>query len=483
MSNPSETQPTAQAGGHGLARYAFLVGVGAFATTFSQLRVTVGSLPTNHLLKDGFHLEKDQMALFFFWATFAWNLKPVAGVLTDAFPIFGTRRRHYMMLGATMAGVFWLVMGAVSFDYKLLLAAAVLMNCFTVLSSTVMGGMMVEAGQKFGAPGRISALRQVVQSVSQILGPMAGGYLAAYAYGWTTGVAAFTVLLLAVTTFFVHQEQQVTERPPLTEEEANRPRYRPPGAVIAGIVGLAVIATGLAISEDLRNIGISLLALESVLLIILGLAMVPSVNPVIVRAQGQLTQIFGSRTLWLGVFMLFLIYTVPGLNTALYYQQSEVFKFEDAFIGQLGSIEGAVGIVAALLYGVGCKRFTLRQLLIGGVASAAVATYGYMLYSQGTAPAIHGATAFTGVIAELALMDLAVRSTPKGCEALGFSLMMAIRNFGIAMSDVVGTSIMEKFDVSFNTMVIVNGTTTLIVLGFVFFLPASVVSRREGEAA
>ena len=120
---------------------------------------------------------------------------------------------------------------------------------------------------------------------------------------------------------------------------------------------------------------------------------------------------------------------------------------------------------------------------VGGVATAALTTYGYIFYAQDTAPFIHGSNAMTGVLAELALMDLAVRSTPKGCEALGFSLMMAIRNFGIAMSDVIGTSIMEKFHVPFSTMVIVNGTTTLIVLAFVIFLPRAIVDRREGEAA
>lgn len=482
MSESQPTTPPATAG-HGLGRYAFLVAIGAFATTFAQIKVTVASLPTNALLKDHFHLQKDQMALFFFWATFAWNLKPVAGVFTDAFPIFGTRRRHYMILGASMAGLCWLLMGALSYDYQLLMAAAVAMNCFTVLSSTVMGGMMVEAGQRYGAPGRIASLRQVVQSTAQILGPWAGGMLASYAYGYTTGVAAATVFLLAATTWFVHSEAPVAPSAPLTEAERAQPRYRPPAAVVAGLVGLAVVAGSLAMSEALRNIGISLLALETVLVLILGLALMPSQNPVIVRAQGQLTQIFNSRTLWLAVLMLLLIYTVPGLNTALYYEQTEVLKFDTVFIGSMGSLEGAVGVVAALGYGVACRRFSLLQLLVGGVSLTALATFSYTMYSAETAPWVHGVNAFFGVLAELALMDLAVRATPKGCEALGFSLMMATRNFGIAMSDVIGTEIMETFSVSFTKMVIVNASTTLLVLAFVVFLPRALMAQKEGQTA
>lgn len=480
---PAAAPPPADTG-HGLYRYAFLVGIGAFVTTFVQIRVTLGALPTNNLLKTGFLLKQDDMALFFFWATFAWNLKPVAGVLTDAFPIFGTRRRHYMMIGAVLAAASWLMMGAASGNYQLFLTAAIAMNTFTVLSSTVMGGMMVEAGQKFGAPGRISSLRQVVQSASQILGPTAGGILAGYAYGWTTGIAAGTLLLLAITTFVVHDEKQVATSAPLSPEEAARPRYAPTATVIGGLTVLAAIGVALLVFvPELQKVGISLLALEFVLLSILALAMVPTRNPVIVRAQGQLTEIFGSRTLWLAVAMLALVYTVPGLHTALYYQQTEVLKFTPEYIGNLGSIEGTLGIISAVLYGVLCRRFPLQRMLIVGVGLASLTTFGYLAYGASTAPWVHGSNAFTGVLAELALMDLAVRSTPKGCEALGFSLMMATRNFGIALSDVLGTAIMEQFHVPFRNMVIVNGSTTLVVLLFVFALPAAVMMRKEGDPA
>jgi predicted MFS family arabinose efflux permease len=208
---------------------------------------------------------------------------------------------------------------------------------------------------------------------------------------------------------------------------------------------------------------------------------VPAKNPVIVRAQGQLSQIFASKTLWMAVVMLFLVYTVPGLNTALVFQQSEVYKFDTEYIGFLGSVEGVVGIFAALAYGVVCRRFSLRTLIIGGVGLSGLTTYLYLFYGHDTAPFIHGAAGFFGVVAELCLMDLAVRSTPKGCEALGFSLMMSVRNFGLSMSDVIGTQIMDQFHVSFPTMVSVNATTTMVVLLFVPFLPRLVVGAKEGE--
>src|SRR5438874_2364111 len=91
------------AAGITLGRYGVLVAAGAFATTFAQQKV-FALYPTTFLLKDHLHLKREDVSYFMFWAVFAWNLKPFAGILTDAFPLFGTRRRSYMILGAGLAG-------------------------------------------------------------------------------------------------------------------------------------------------------------------------------------------------------------------------------------------------------------------------------------------------------------------------------------------------------------------------------------------
>jgi carbon starvation protein CstA len=80
-------------------------------------------------------------------------------------------------------------------------------------------------------------------------------------------------------------------------------------------------------------------------------------------------------------------------------------------------------------------------------------------------------------------MDLAVRSTPRGCEALGFALMMSIRNFGISMSDVVGSKMMDQYHFSFDSLVIINAATTTVILLFIPFLPREIILRKEGETA
>ena len=356
-----------------------MVGLGAFVTTIAQPAV-IGRLPLQLLLKTQLHFSAQMLAGFLLIASFAWNVKPLAGIMSDAFPLFGTRRRHYLLLGAGMAAVCWFLMGVVPRSYLPLLLTAFGANAFMVIASTVMGGLMVEAGQKYGISGRVTSIRQALQSAVSLGNGILGGYLAAVAFGWTVGIATALLLVLAVTTFFA-----LTERP------------------------VAV-----------RN------------------------QNVLTNASHELRTLVGSRTLWSSGIFLALVYISPGFTTPLLFMQTDTLNFSAPYIGLMESIEGAAGLLGALIYGVVCRRFNLRQLLTTAIALNVTVTLLYLRYSHATAPFIHGIVGFAVICSELALMDLAVRSTPPGCESLGFALMMSARNFALGGSDLIGSWLIDS---------------------------------------
>ena len=72
------------------------------------------------------------MAAFSFWCTLAWYLKPFAGILTDAFPFFGTRRRHYLLFSSVLTALSWIGMGFLPHKYGALLCGAMVVNLFMV---------------------------------------------------------------------------------------------------------------------------------------------------------------------------------------------------------------------------------------------------------------------------------------------------------------------------------------------------------------
>src|SRR4029077_19064951 len=136
------------------------------------------------LLKSELQFNAQTLSAFMLMATFAWNVKPVAGILSDAFPLFGTRRRHYMLIGAGMSGLCWLLTAVVPRSYWPLMIVVFAANAFMGIASTVMGGLMVEAGQRCGVAGRVTSIRQALQSIVSLSNGILGGYLAATAFGW-----------------------------------------------------------------------------------------------------------------------------------------------------------------------------------------------------------------------------------------------------------------------------------------------------------
>jgi hypothetical protein len=94
---------------------------------------------------------------------------------------------------------------------------------------------------------------------------------------------------------------------------------------------------------------------------------------------------------------------------------------------------------------------------------------------------INGPAAGYLALAELALMDLAVRSTPAGSEGLGFSIMVSVRNLALFGTDWFGSNLLDQYHLSFNSLVIANSATTLIAVPLVLLLPRLIVIRKDAE--
>ena len=108
-------------------------------------------LPLQNLLKNELHLDRSSNSAFFFWAGLAWYLKPFAGIVTDAFPLFGNRRKSYILLSATFAALAWLVLSVTPHAYRDMLLVAIVINVFMVV--TIYGGGRLHGGNRAGRFG------------------------------------------------------------------------------------------------------------------------------------------------------------------------------------------------------------------------------------------------------------------------------------------------------------------------------------------
>lgn len=401
----------------GLKKSGFVIGAAAFATTIAQIEI-IGQLPIRYLLERHLNVKPEQMSLFFLVSGVAWYVKPIAGLITDSVPLLGTRRRYYLMFSSAAAALCWLLMGVAPRTYYPILLTAVVLNMAMVLASTVMGALLVEEAQRFGATGRLSSLREGVGMLAGALGSLAGGYLATRAFRWT-GVSAAAILLSlsAVIFLFVHEK-------PLTRRDTRVWR----------------------------------------------------------RAKSQLKVFVHSRTLLAAAGLIFLFYMTPGIGTPLYYRQTVALKFQQSFIGWQNVISSMTAILGAYLYARVCKRVRLRPLLVIGIVVGTLGTLLYLDYdSADAAVAIVAVNGLLGTFGVLPLFDLATRATPKGSEGLGFALMMSLRNLALFSADWIGSWLTQSFHWPFSWLVILNAGTTLLVLVVIPFLPAALVEKTDGD--
>ncbi len=294
------------------------------------------------------------------------------------------------------------------------------MNAMLVIGSTVVGGLLVEAGQRYGATGRLTSARYFVMNLCLLLGGPLGGFLAARSFGLSTAACAGIAFSVV------------------------------PNAVVL----LREVPTAQRRSEVWTN------------------------------AWAHLKTLMHSGTLWSAAGLLFLVYISPGFGTPLYYYQTDTLKFSQQFIGNLGFISGSLGLLGAVVYGLLCQRLSLRPLLALGIVCSVIITMFYLSYRSATAAMfIEGGAGLFATLAELPLMDLAARATPKGSESLGFAVMMSVRNGAQAFSDILGSMLIDRYHIGFSNLVWLNAGTTALVLLVIPFLPGVLMDRRDGAAA
>jgi Na+/melibiose symporter-like transporter len=410
-------------------RFAMLLGTGWISTNIGY---SIADLPVKFMLKDQLHCDAKAVAAYFAIGEFTNYIKPLAGILTDSVPLFGTRRRYYLLLSLLACGLMWLVYGMMPRRYGVLLATYTFLHVFIVFISTTLGGIMAEGGERFRASGRLSSQRVGIMRVVSLIGGPVGGWLATRPFTVTASItAAFHFILLPLYYF----------------------KFREP--TTAQVDTHAVEA---------------------------------------IKAQGR--ALFRNRALWSAAGLIFLIEIAPGFNTPLLYYQTDTLGFAKTLVGLISSFAGGASLLGAVIFNRLCRKYPLRPMLWAGIIIHVFAALLYLGYrTPQSAIWITVCYSAAQTLAVLPLYDLAVRATPKGSEALGYAVMMSVFNITLRLSDYIGSMLFTKDPVkvfgvtvlqqgvSFNSLIWLNAITTALVLVAIPLLPRTLTDHRDGEEA
>src|SRR5215468_10386510 len=145
---------------------------------FSQGMYHVADQVLTLTLKETLGLSPAQVGTFGTIVLVPWVIKPIYGMVSDGFPLFGRRRKSYFLLTcalATLAGVgMWLNSEP---TYSSLAVLLLVMGLGIAFTDVLTDAMMVENGKPLGLTGAFQSVQWTSINIATLLVGLVGGYL------------------------------------------------------------------------------------------------------------------------------------------------------------------------------------------------------------------------------------------------------------------------------------------------------------------
>nr|XP_025676013.1 folate-biopterin transporter 1, chloroplastic isoform X2 [Arachis hypogaea] len=160
---------------------------------FVQGVLGLARLAVNFFLKDDLHLDPAETAVISGFSALPWLVKPLYGFISDSVPLFGYRRRSYLVLSGLLGALSWSLMATIV-DSKYGAAFCTLIGSLSVaFSDVVVDSMVVERarGESQSTSGSLQSLCWGSSAFGGIVSSYFSGSLVD-TYGVSTNSLGFT---------------------------------------------------------------------------------------------------------------------------------------------------------------------------------------------------------------------------------------------------------------------------------------------------
>jgi MFS family permease len=376
--------------------------------------------PLNNYLKQVFQWTPVQVTAYLTVFNLPWFIKPLYGAVSDFIPLFGYRRKTYLILANALAAAAYFLTALLttpgSLVFFLLLTAYGM-----AISSTLCGAVLVENGRKFRASATFVNQQWLWFNIAWMAASLIGGLL-------------------------------VERLSPASAVHG--------AAVLVGVLPIAVILGTLAFVREEKS---------------------PLSRAAMRTTFASLTLAFQTKELWvIGLFLLF-YYFSPGFSTPLYFYMTDSLKFSQQYIGVLSSIAAAGSIAGGLIYRAFLQQLSSKALLNLSIALSVLATSSFLLLSNGaTAAVANFCNGVASMIMLVVTLSLAAEYCPKHSEGFAFAALIAVTNIATSLADNVGSFLYEHaFNNRLYPLVIVSAAFTALTFLLVPLLRLG--NKAQGE--
>ena len=408
-------------------------------TYFCYGASTVTAIALIYFEKDTLGLTPAQAAAVAFWLSLPWSMKMVAGVASDAYPIHGSRRGAYLLVGAlcTLAGYAALATTVRSAGGYVV--ASVLIAVGFMVQDVVADALSVEIAETDEEIGQIQTLGRM----ALLVGGISVGYLSGVLAGrigsrGTFAVAMVLPLIVVATVPFVRARRRAAPaRSPATAGPLEGGKAR-----LIMLVGLGYATFGALLETFGAPYSREIVLVVSAALISLLLHRVGISQGVVVAA-----------------IVIFLFRATPVVGQGYSYWAIDRLGFDQAFLGVLAQVSSVLSLAGLLVF----RKTIVKQPV--SFTLLWVMTAGAILYlpNIGLFYGLHewlGISARTlafvdttisaplGQLAMVPMLVLIARTAPPGAEATMFAIMASLMNLALSASQLFTEYLNEAFAVT-----------------------------------
>ena len=456
--------------------------IGGFRSAYLPILTTyfafgasaITAIATLYLQKDALKLTPADVAEIGFWLGLPWSMKMVVGVSSDSYPIFGSRRFAYLLIGAACSVAGFAAVATVVATKTGYLLAMLLITVGFMIQDVVADALSVEVARSDEELGQIQALGRMALLFGSISVGYLGGVLAEHIGPRNTfGVAMLLPALVLLTLPWVRSAARAALPPapsgPLAHGKS--------GSVLA--IGLGYAALGVVLNALDVSFAQEIVLIVSVVLIAL-----------------LLRQVGISAAVAVAAVVIFLFRAAPGVGQGYSYWAIDRLGFDQKFLGLLAQVSSILSLVGLIAF---------RKTIVERPVSFTlfwVVIVGSVLYlpNLGLFYGLHewlGISARTlafidttisaplGQLTMVPMLILIARSAPTGAEATMFAIMASWMNLALSASELFSRYLNQAFAVSqqdYSNLGLLMITVGLIGLLPLFTLPLLRKYERAGLA-
>lgn len=369
--------------------------------------------PISYFMMKGLNLTAAEISSYLALMMIPWVIKPVYGLLSDFIPLFGYRRKSYLITANAVSAVAFAVMFLTD-SLPVILTALFVIALFMAVATALMVGLAVERGRQDGKSRDYFCVQEVGYYSANMLAALIGGLLCNYlapaaSFRSAAAIAVFPLIIISITSIFLLHEEK---------SQLNLSKLR--------------------------------------------------------QTWGSLMDALRSPALWIaGVFSLLWNFN-PAMGVPLYFFESKTLCFSQASIGQLAAWNAGGMLLAAIVYPRLTRALSLKSQLFLAVALISVSSLSYLCLSSYTSAIVLELLRGTAnMIAILSLYLLAAAACPSRTEVSVMAVLVALRNVGTNASTYVGGQLFTfVFHEHFYPLVIVAAFAPLISIFFLNLLPS-----------